>query len=192
MATIKNNLNNISEDTKILVKDYLKLVSVKLSEKLALVLGILASVFILAILLLLVVVFCSFALATYLNNILYSEFWGYWIVTAFYLLVIILFIVKMIISKKPLLANLFVKFIITVLDIDLNETKNLQDIRHEGENVKQKIETDKVKIKSNIQLLPHTIMDTFLKELFALFKSKKKKKNKKPDDADQLDDSKGI
>jgi len=174
MVTIKNNLNNISEDTQSLVKDYLKLISVKLSENLALVLGVLATVFILSILLLLVVVFCSFALATLLNDILASEFWGYWIVTAFYLLLIVFLIIKMIKTKTPLLANLFVKFIVFIFNIDIGPSKNIQGLKHAGESIKQKIETDKIKIKSNIQLLPYTIMESFFKEIFALFKSKKK------------------
>jgi len=186
MATIKNNLNDISEDTQSLVKDYLKLISVKLSENLALVLGILATVFILSILLLLVVVFCTFALATLLNDLLNSEFWGYWIVTAFYVLIIAFLIIQMVRTKTPLLANLFVKFIVFILNVEIGPAKNLNGLRYETENIKQKIETDKIKVKSNIQLLPYTIMDSFFTEIFSLFKSKKKKnrKSKKNDTED--------
>lgn len=63
MATLKKNLNNITDDTKVLVEDYLRLFSGKFSEKLALFLGILASVFVLFTLILILVIFSSFALA---------------------------------------------------------------------------------------------------------------------------------
>ncbi len=63
MASLKNNIDHISEDTESLVKDYLKLFSMRQAKKLALLLGILVSVFILSLLLLIVIVFCSFALA---------------------------------------------------------------------------------------------------------------------------------
>ncbi len=50
---------------------------------------------------------------------------------------------------------------------------------HETESIKQRIETDKIKIKANLQLLPYTIMESLVKDIFALFTSKKRKKKKK-------------
>ena len=80
MATLKNQIHDISKDTESLVKEYVKLFSIKQSEKLALFLGIIASVFLLATLLLIVVVFSSLALAGYLNKVMAREYWGFVIV----------------------------------------------------------------------------------------------------------------
>lgn len=190
MATLKNNINNISDNTETLVKDYVKLFSIKLSEKLALLLGILAAVFILSLLLLIVIAFCSFALAVYLNELLAHDYWGFWIVSAFYVLVITLIIVKIVKTKTPPLSNLFTKFIVSVLGLDMNHAKSIKGLKLESENVKQKIETDKIKIKTDFQLLRYAIMESFLKEIFGLFTSKKKDAAADEPEPDQASDEK--
>ena len=190
MATLKNNINNISDNTETLVKDYVKLFSIKLSEKLALLLGILAAVFILSLLLLIVIAFCSFALAVYLNELLAHDYWGFWIVSAFYVLVITLIIVKIVKTKTPPLSNLFTKFIVSVLGLDMNQAKSIKGLKFESENVKQKIETDKIKIKTDFQLLRYAIMESFLKEIFGLFTSKKKDAADDEPEPDQVSDEK--
>ncbi|MCD4725250.1 MAG: phage holin family protein [Bacteroidales bacterium] len=190
MATLKNNINNISDNTETLVKDYVKLFSIKLSEKLALLLGILAAVFILSLLLLIVIAFCSFALAVYLNELLAHDYWGFWIVSAFYVLVITLIIVKIVKTKTPPLSNLFTKFIVSVLGLDMNQAKSIKGLKFESENVKQKIETDKIKIKTDFQLLRYAIMESFLKEIFGLFTSKKKDATADEPEPDQVSDEK--
>lgn len=190
MATLKNNINNISDNTETLVKDYVKLFSIKLSEKLALLLGILAAVFILSLLLLIVIAFCSFVLAAYLNELLAHDYWGFWIVSAFYVLVITLIIVKIVKTKTPPLSNLFTKFIVSVLGLDMNQAKSIKGLKLESENVKQKIETDKIKIKTDFQLLRYAIMESFLKEIFGLFTSKKKDAAADEPEPDQASDEK--
>ena len=190
MATLKNNINNISDNTETLVKDYVKLFSIKLSEKLALLLGILAAVFILSLLLLIVIAFCSFTLAVYLNELLTHDYWGFWIVSAFYVLVITLIIVKIVKTKTPPLSNLFTKFIVSVLGLDMNQAKSIKGLKFESENVKQKIETDKIKIKTDFQLLRYAIMESFLKEIFGLFTSKKKDAADDEPEPDQVSDEK--
>lgn len=190
MATLKNNINNISDNTETLVKDYVKLFSIKLSEKLALLLGILAAVFILSLLLLIVIAFCSFVLAAYLNELLAHDYWGFWIVSAFYVLVITLIIVKIVKTKTPPLSNLFTKFIVSVLGLDMNQAKSIKGLKLESENVKQKIETDKIKIKTDFQLLRYAIMESFLKEIFGLFTSKKKDAAVDEPEPDQASDEK--
>lgn len=190
MATLKNNINNISDNTETLVKDYVKLFSIKLSEKLALLLGILAAVFILSLLLLIVIAFCSFVLAVYLNELLAHDYWGFWIVSAFYVLVITLIIVKIVKTKTPPLSNLFTKFIVSVLGLDINQAKSIKGLKFESENVKQKIETDKIKIKTDFQLLRYAIMESFLKEIFGLFTSKKKDAAADEPEPDQASDAK--
>ncbi len=185
MTSIKNNLNNLNEDSQSYVKDYIKLVSVKLSEKLALLIGILASIFVLSILLLLVIVFCTFAVATLLNDLLASEFLGYWIVTALYVVIIVFLIVNMIRTKTPMFSNLFAKFIVSILDFDMDQEKDIRGLRQESENVKQKIETDKAKIKSSLQLLRYSLIESFFKELFGLFSSKKKDKETDDEESEE-------
>lgn len=190
MATLKNNINKISDDTESLVKDHVRLFSIKLSEKLALFLGILTAVFILSLLLLIVIVFCSFALAVYLNELLAHDYWGFWIVSAFYMLVITLIIVKIVKTKIPPFSNLFTKFIVSVLGLDMHQAKSIKGLKLESENVKQKIETDKIKIKTDFQLLRYVIMELFLKELFGLFTSKRKDAAVDDPEPDQASDEK--
>ena len=84
MATLKNNIDSISDNTENIARDYWKLFSIKQSEKLALLLGGLVSVFIVITLILILVVFGSFALAGALNKMLVSEFWGFVIVGGVY------------------------------------------------------------------------------------------------------------
>ncbi|NQT77961.1 MAG: phage holin family protein [Bacteroidetes bacterium] len=182
MASLKDNINNISDDTESLVKDYLKLFSIKQSEKFALFLGVLSTAFILTLLILIVLVFCSFALAGYLNDLLATDYWGYWIVTALFLLLITFLIFKIIKTRTPLLSNLFAKIIISVFDLDINQAKNIKGLRFEGEAAKNKIETDKTKIKANVQMLRYVIMESLFREFFGLFSSKQKDTG--PDEAE--------
>lgn len=190
MASLKDNINNISDDTESLVKDYLKLFSIKQSEKFALFLGVLSSAFILTLLILIIVVFCSFALAGYLNELLATDYWGYWIVTAFFLLLIAFLIFKIIKTKTPLLSNLFAKIIISVFDLDINQAKNIKGLRFESETTKNKIETDKIKIKANVQMLRYVIMESFFREFFGLFSSNKKSEASDDAESDQASDKK--
>jgi energy-coupling factor transporter transmembrane protein EcfT len=185
MATLKSNIHKISGDTETLARDYLKLFSVKQSEKLALFLGILTSVFVLATLLLILVVFSSFALAGTLNKLLVSDFWGFVIVGGLYLLVIILLIVKIFRTHTPLFANLFVKLIVTVLDIDTDQSKSIKGLKKEGEHIQHKIETDKTKIEADFQLLRYTILDSILKEILGLFTFRKRAKEEPEKEQEQ-------
>lgn len=184
MASLKDNVNNIADDTESLIKDHLKLFSVKQSERLALFLGVITSVFILSLLLLVLVVFCSFALASYLNDQLPGNHWGFWILAAFYLLVITLIIVKIAKTKVPPLSNFFAKFIVSVFNLDVNPPANIQGLKLESEKLKLKIETDKVKIKSNAEMLRYIMIESFFREFFGLFSSKKKRDESNDKDKD--------
>ena len=178
MATLKNQVSDISKDTESLVKEYVKLFSIKQSEKLALFLGIIASVFLLATLLLIVVVFSSLALAAYLNKVMPGEYWGYVIVGGVYVLTIILLIIKIFRTKTPILGNFFARLIVTVLDIETDEANSLKGLKDAGEKTRQKIDVNQIKIKGNIQLLRYTIFEALFKEFIGLFKPKKKGKVK--------------
>ena len=172
MAKLKKNLNNITDDTKVLVEDYLRLFSGKFSEKLALFLGILASVFVLFILILVLVIFSSFALAGYLNKVLPGEYWGYGIVSGIYLLTIVFFIVRIFRTKTPLFSNLFVKLIVTVMNIDLDQSGSIKGLKKEHERVQHKIEADKTKIEADFQILKHGLIGNLLKEFLGVFMPK--------------------
>ena len=184
MASLKDNINNISDDTENLIKDHLKLFSIKQSERLALFLGLITSAFLLSLLLMVLIVFCSFALASYLNDLLPGNYWGFWILAALYILAITLIIVKIIRTKVPPLSNLFAKFIVSVFNLDVNTPVNVQGLKNESENLKHKIETDKVKIKSNVEMIRYIVMESFFREFFGLFSSKKKKDEPKNEDKD--------
>ncbi len=176
MASLKNNIKTISEDTETLAKDYLKLFSVRQSERLAIFLGIIMSIFVIATLVLILVIFSSFVLAGTLNKVLNSEFWGFVIIASLYLLAIILLIVKIFKTSTPLFTNLFVKLIVLVMDIDSGQANNVKGLKKEQENIKEKIETDKSKIEADFQIIQYNIMGSIFKEILGLFTSKKKAK----------------
>lgn len=176
MPSLKNNIKNISDDTEILAKDYLKLFSVRQSEKLAIFLGILMSIFVIATLVLILVIFSSFVLAGTLNKLLNSEFWGFVIIAGLYLLGIILLIIKIFRTGTPLFTNLFVKLIVLVLEIDSSHASNVKGLKKEQEHIKEKIETDKSKIEADFQVLQYSIMGSIFKEIIGLFTAKKKAK----------------
>ena len=83
----------------------------------------------LATLLLIVVVFSSFAFAGFLNKVMAGEYWGFWIVGGGYILIIILLIIKIFSTKTPLLGNFFAKLIVTVLDLETDEANNLRGLK---------------------------------------------------------------
>lgn len=180
MSTLKNNISTISDDTEAFVKDYMKLLMIKLTEKTSKFLGVLASVFIISLLLMVVIVFCSIALAGYLNKVLDSEFWGYCIVGGVYLLAIGLLIRRIVKSQTPLLTNLFVRFLVFALDIDVSQSSNLRGLQHEHELINEKLDSGKDKIKADVQLLKYSFMEGLLKGFTGLFLGKKKKTKAKP------------
>jgi len=181
MSKLKNNIDNITSDTENILKDYKKLMMIKITERLSLFIGILFSVFLLSTLLLIVILILSVALSGFLNKIMSSEFWGFLIVAGLYILFIALLIIRVIRSETPLFSNLFVKLMLFFLDSDLKQPSTLKGLQMEKENVDEKIELSKEKIKSDFQLLKYSLLDGLLKEFLGLF-TRKKKKNK-PDPA---------
>lgn len=181
MATLKNQIDDIGKDTESLVKEYVKLFSIKQAEKLALFLGIIASVFLLATLLLIVVIFSSLALAGYLNKVMAGDLWGYWIVGGGYVLIIILLIIRIFRTKTPLLGNFFARMIATVLDLESDEANNIKGLKDAGKKTRQNIDVNQIKIKGNIQLLRYTIFEALFKEFVGLFIPRKKEKSKGKD-----------
>lgn len=177
MASLKNNIKKVSGDTENLAKNYLKLFSVRQTEKLALFLGIVMSIFVVAVLLLILVVFSSFALAGTLNKILNSEFWGFVIIGVLYIAWIIFLIARIFKTNTPLFANLFVKLIAAVMDLDSDQAHSLQGLKKEKEHIKDKIETDKSKIEADFQILKYNLMGSVFKEILGMFRTKKENKD---------------
>ena len=174
MASLKKNLSNISDDTRILIEDYLKLFSRKFSEKLSVMLGIIASVFLLFTLILTLGIFFSFALSGFLNKVLPGDYWGFWIVTAVYVLVIGFYIIRIFKTKTPLFSNIFVKLIIMVMNIDLDQSRNINGLRKDEEQIRHRIDADKTKIEADFQILKHAFLGNVLKEILGVFIPKKK------------------
>jgi energy-coupling factor transporter transmembrane protein EcfT len=189
MPTLKSNIKKISGDSETLAKDYLKLFSVRQSEKLAIFLGIIMSIFVIATLVLILVIFCSFILSGALNKLLASEFWGFVIIGSLYLLAIIWLIVKIFRTSTPLFTNLFVRLIVLVMDIDTDHANNIKGLKKEQEHIKEKIETDKTKIEADFQILQYNIMGSIFNEILGFFTSKKKAKAEPEKDNEQEDES---
>ena len=85
MEKLKQNLNDLSNESQDLAKDYLKYVSLTASKKMALLIGVVVTTFILSLLFLLVITLVSFALAGMLNALLNSQFAGFAIISHFIL-----------------------------------------------------------------------------------------------------------
>jgi len=174
MSKLKNNIDSISSDTENIARDYLKLLTIRITERLALFIGILFSVFVISTLLLIVVLIGSVALAGVLNKILSSQFWGHLIIAGAYLMVIVFLVLRMVRSETPLLSNLFVKLMVFILDIDDTENPSVKGLKVEQKRVREKLDLNREKLKTDFQLLRYSLLDGLMKELLGLFTRKRK------------------
>ena len=117
MDSLKDLWNSLAS----LFKDELRFYTLKGVEKSSLLLGLIATIFIISIFCLLVFVFASVALANYINFKLESSFLGYLTVSGGYLIILILISIWMLKRKKPLLSNIFVKSLISIFNIPEDE-----------------------------------------------------------------------
>jgi hypothetical protein len=179
MASLKSGIDKLSGDSKTLVEDYLKLFSIKQSEKLALLLGILFSFFMLSLLLLIVILFSSFALAALLNSILSGAYTGFLIMGGLYILLTILLLLRIILSKTPFMANFFSRLIAGILGVKHDGTNDLKGLRHSSEMLQQKIDSGQDLIKVDLQLLRYSIFENFLKEILLWFTGRKQESKSK-------------
>jgi len=177
MASLKDQINDISDDSKNLLKDYVKLFSIRQSEKLALFLGLLSSFYILSTIVIILVVFGSFVLAGSLNQLLGGDYWGYMIVGGLYLIIIVLLLIRIFKMKSPLFLSFFIKLVLLVLDIDLEETPDAQGMKLAEEKVRHRIDNGQLKVKSQIQLLRYTFFESLFKEFIGLFKPSREEKS---------------
>ena len=172
MENLKNNLEDISSESKDLAKEYLKYFSLSVSKKLALLAGILFSALVLSLLLLLVLILISFTISGFLNRILASEYAGFFIVTGVYLASILAIVYKISKTKTPLFSNLFVEIFAYIFEIKSDVPVTLEGIDSEKKLVLGKIETDKKLIATNFKLLKYILIEAVIKELFDFFGSK--------------------
>jgi len=179
MASLKSGIDKLSGDSKTLVEDYLKLFSIKQSEKLALLLGILFSFIILSVLLLIVILFSSFALAAWLNSILSGAYTGYLLVGGLYVLLTLLLLLRIIRSKTPLMANFFSRLVTGILGVKHDGSNDLNGLRHSCDILKQKIDSGQELIKVDLQLLRYSIFENLLKEILGWFTGRKKESKSK-------------
>jgi hypothetical protein len=176
MGKLKQNLNDLSDESQDLAKDYLKYISLTASKKLALLIGVLVTTFLLSLIFLLVITLVSFALAGMLNTILDSQFAGFGIVIGIYFSAIGLIIRHIYKTRAPLFSNMFVKILAFIFEIDSDRPITLEDIDAEKKLVKQKIATDKTLLMTNIKLLKYTVLETIISEFLGFFASRSKNK----------------
>ncbi len=115
------SLNDIKDNLRSIFKDEVQLYTLKGVEKASLFLGIIATFFILTVVILLALVFGSIALAKYLNLRLDHEFMGYLIVAGADVLLAVLLLIMVARRKIPLLTNLFVRTIVSIFKINEDE-----------------------------------------------------------------------
>jgi hypothetical protein len=175
MASLKDNINHIAEDTRAVIMDHLKLFSIRQTEKLSRFFGLLSTIFIISCILLIVIIFFSFALAGMLNHLLDSYFWGYLIVSGVYVLGILGIFLSMKKSKRPLMSNTIARSLSTVFEIESPHPKDLDGLAQEKEVVIEKIKLHNEKISLNFELLRYSFMEHLFKEFFGLFSTKKDK-----------------
>ena len=179
MSTLKNNIDELTNDSEVIVKNYLKLFGLKQSERLAIFLGVLSTVFVISLLLLIVIVFCSFVLAGYLNQVFNNDQAGYFIVAGIYVLVVVILLVYIKTTRRPLFANFYIKSILPLLNIEINQNTNMEGLNIESEYIKEKIKRDKKIIVAHTQSLRYKIFEDFIKEIFRFLTSKTNSKEKK-------------
>lgn len=116
-----DNMNEIKEDLQRLVKDHIRLYSLKGVEKSSLFLGVIATFFIVLAFFMLGIVLGSIALANYLNTQLDHAFLGHLIVGAgdIVLAILILMIVQR--TRVPLLSSLFVRILVNLFKLGEDE-----------------------------------------------------------------------
>ena len=172
MRNLKNNIEDLTKDGESLVNNYLRLFGIRQSLRLADLFGLISSVFILSTLLLIVIIFGSFVLADFLNSLFDSRYLGFLIIAILYVLAIGILIMKMQKTGKPLFTNLYIKFILPLLNIETNQDPNVEGLKIEQEIVKERIENEKKVLNAHTQLFKYVLFEDLLKELRGLLTSK--------------------
>ena len=115
------SLHDVKDSLKSIFRDEVKLYTLKGVEKASLFLGIIATFFIITMVVLLGIIFGSIALAKYLNGILDHTFMGYLVVAGADMLLAIVLLMLVARRKVPLLTNLFVRSMVSIFKINEDE-----------------------------------------------------------------------
>jgi len=169
MENLKHNIENITKDGQNLLNNYLRLFGIRQSERLATFLGIIASVFIISTILLIAIVFGSFVLAEFLNTAFESKYTGFLIIAILYLLAVGILLLKMQKTRRPLFTNLFIKFVLPLLNIEISQESTIEGLSAEQNIVKERIENEKKILDVHTQLLKYVVFYDFLKVIGSLF-----------------------
>ena len=117
------SLNDIKDSLKSIFKDEVQLYTLKGVEKASLFLGIIATFFIVTIVVLLGIIFGSIALAKYLNLRFDHDFMGYLLVAGVDVLLAVLLLIMVGRRKVPLLTSLFVRAFVSIFKINEDENQ---------------------------------------------------------------------
>ena len=118
-----DSIKDIKENLQTIFKDEVRLYSLKGIEKTAMLLGVIATFFIVLLFIILGIVFASIALASYLNTMLDHAYWGYLMVGGVDIILGILTVVVVKRTKVPLLTSLFVRILVNIFNIKEDEDK---------------------------------------------------------------------
>lgn len=118
-----DSLNDILKSLKSIFEDEVRLLSLKGIEKSSVLLGLLATIFVISMFGLLILVFATIALAGYLNVLFDNSYLGYLIVSGVYLLIIVVMLLWMTKKRTPLFTNIFVRKLVIFFNISEDEDK---------------------------------------------------------------------
>ena len=172
MRNLKNNIEDITKDGENLVRNYLKLFGIRQSERLASLIVLISSIFLISTLLLIVIIFGSFVLSDFLKSVFDSKYLGFLIIAFLYVLAVGILIFIMHKTGRPLFTNLYIKFILPLLNIETNQDPNVEGLKIEQEIVKERIENEKKVLNAHTQLFKYVLFEDLLKEIAGLFTSK--------------------
>ena len=86
-------LDAIIDNLTGLIETRIELAKIEMKEEIAKIGARIIAGVVLSFLLVMIIIFLSFSVATWLNSLLESTYWGYFIITGFYLVVFVLIIV---------------------------------------------------------------------------------------------------
>jgi hypothetical protein len=119
-----------------------------------------------------VIIFGSFVLADFLNSLFDSKYLGFLIIAVLYVLAIVILIVIMKKSERPLFTNLYIKYILPLLNIEINQNPDVEGLRVEESIVKERIENEKKILNAHTQLFKYVVFEDLLKVVGGMFTSK--------------------
>lgn len=107
-----------------------------------------------------------------------TDIGGYLIVSGLYILVILVILIRMRKTKRPLLSNAIARSLASVFEVESKHSLDLDGLEIEKEIVQEKINTNKEKINTGLQLLRYSLIEQFFEELFKIFSKKKEPSDK--------------